>query len=159
MERLGPDHEAAVLAFETDNRDYFARSINDRGDAYFQQFSERHQEMLAEQEAGTGAFFVLVDEAGAVVGRFNLYDISEGSARVGYRVAERVSGQGVATSGLRELCCIAREDIGLRLLAAATDVDNIASQRVLAKGGFVPIGLTQVAGRDGVEFRLDLVRG
>jgi ribosomal-protein-alanine N-acetyltransferase len=80
----------------------------------------------------------------------------DGTAAVGYRVAERVSGHGVATSGLRELCRIAREDIGLRLLTAATDSENVASKRVLAKVGFVLIGPTEVGGRHGSEFTLDL---
>jgi ribosomal-protein-alanine N-acetyltransferase len=99
---------------------------------------------------------VLVDEHGAVVGRFNLYDILDGTAAVGYRVAERVSGHGVATSGLRKLCRIAREDIGLRMLTAATGIENVPSQRVLARAGFALIGPTEVGGRHGSEFKLDL---
>ena len=156
LEPLGPQHEAAVLAFERDNRTYFAKSISDRGDSFFQQFSERYRELLAEQEAGTGAFYVFVDRDGAVVGRFNLYDLADGTAVVGYRVAERVSGQGVATSGLRELCRVAREDIGLRILTAAVGNENVSSQRVLAKVGFALIGPTEVGGGPGSEFTLDL---
>jgi len=38
------------------------------------------------------------------VGRFNPYDLKDGTAEVGYRVAEQVAGCGVATSTLRELC-------------------------------------------------------
>jgi [ribosomal protein S5]-alanine N-acetyltransferase len=156
LELLGPRHEAAVLAFERGNRAYFAKSISDRGDSFFQQFSERHRELMAEQEAGAGAFYVFVDEYGEVVGRFNLYDCSDGTAVVGYRVGERVSGRGVATSGLRKLCRIAREDIGLQMLTAATDDENVASRRVLAKVGFVLVGPTEVGGRHGSEFKLDL---
>jgi len=78
---------------------------------------------LAEQEAGSCVFHVLVDGDETVVGRFNLYDLVEGTAVVGYRVAQRVSGRGVATSGLRNLCRIAGEEYGLRTLRAA------ASQR------------------------------
>jgi ribosomal-protein-alanine N-acetyltransferase len=156
LEPLGPDHEAAVLAFERDNRAYFAKSVTDRGDAFYQHYPDRHQELLAEQEVGTGAFYVLVDEGGAVVGRFNLYGIGDGTASVGYRIAEHVTGRGVATSGLERLCRLAREEIGLRSLTAAADNANVASQRVLAKAGFVLVGPTTVAGHDGSEFRLDL---
>jgi ribosomal-protein-alanine N-acetyltransferase len=156
LQLVGPEQEAAVLAFEKGNRAYFVKSISDRGDSFFEQYSERHRELLAEQESGTSAFYVLVDEHGAVVGRFNLYDILDGTAVVGYRVAERVSGHGVATSGLRKLCRIAREDIGLRRLTAATGIENVASQRVLARAGFVLIGPTEVGGRHGSVFKLDL---
>jgi [ribosomal protein S5]-alanine N-acetyltransferase len=157
LEPLALQHEKAVFAFERDNRTYFTRSINDRGDSFFQQFSERYRDLIAEQEAGTAAFYVLVDDRSSVVGRFNLYDLSDGTARVGYRVAEQVSGQGVATSGLRELCRLARVDIGLQELTAVTDTDNVASQRVLAKAGFELSGPTEVVGRKGSEFRLSLL--
>ena len=157
LQLVSPKHESAVLAFEKDNRAYFAKSISDRGDSFFDQFSERHRELMAEQEAGAGAFYVLVDENGAVVGRFNLYDLSDGTAGVGYRVAEQVSGHGVATSGLRTLCRIARENFGLRTLTAATSNENVASQRVLLKAGFADVAPTEVGGRQGALFDIDLV--
>jgi ribosomal-protein-alanine N-acetyltransferase len=157
LQLVGPQHESAVLAFERDNRAYFAKSISDRGDSFFEQFSERHRELMAEQEAGACAFYVLVDENGAVVGRFNLYDISDGTARVGYRVAEQVSGHGVATSGLRTLCRMARENFGLQTLTAATSNENVASQRVLLKSGFAYVAPTEVGGRQGALFDVDLV--
>ena len=46
-------------------------------------------------------FHVLLDGDGAVVGRFNLYNLEDGTAEVGYRVAQQVAGRGVATSTLR----------------------------------------------------------
>jgi ribosomal-protein-alanine N-acetyltransferase len=112
---------------------------------------------MAEQEAGTSAFYVSLDEQGALAGRFNLYRISDGTAEVGYRVAERVSGRGVATSGVLALCRIAREDFGLSTLTAATGNENVASQRVLIKAGFTYVEPTEVAGRPGMLFDLDLL--
>jgi ribosomal-protein-alanine N-acetyltransferase len=35
LRRLRAGHADALLAFEKDNREYFARSVPDRGDAYF----------------------------------------------------------------------------------------------------------------------------
>jgi ribosomal-protein-alanine N-acetyltransferase len=156
LQLVGPEHAAAILAFEKSNRRYFAKSISDRGDSYFEQFSERHLDLMAEQEAGTCAFYVLLGDLHEVVGRFNLYDISDGMASVGYRVAEGVSGQGVATSQLRALCQIARDNHGLTTLTAATSSGNVASQRVLIKAGFVYVVPTEVSGRQGVSFSIDL---
>jgi ribosomal-protein-alanine N-acetyltransferase len=157
LQRLRTDHAAAVFAFEVVNRAYFAVSITDRGDAFFEQFSERHSALLAEQDAGVCAFHVLVDRDGTVVGRFNLYDVADGTAVVGYRVAERVAGRGVATSTLRQLCRLAGEQYGLGTLKAKTSTANIASRRVLEKAAFVFVGPTDVAGRSGMlyECRLD----
>lgn len=156
LERLRSDHGPAVLAFEAENRAYFAASINDRGDEFFEQFSERHRTVLAEQDAGVSAFYVLVDADGTVLGRFNLYDLVDGTAEVGYRVAEQVAGRGVATSTLRTLCRLAAAN-GLRTLRAKASTENVASQRVLEKAGFVSVGPTDVAGRPGTSYerRLD----
>jgi ribosomal-protein-alanine N-acetyltransferase len=140
LKRLHAGHAPAVLAFELANRAYFAASISDRGDDFFDQFTDGYNASLAEQEAGICAFYVLVDEDGSILGRFNLYDLEDGTARLGYRVAERVAGCGVATATVRELCRMATAMHGLRTLRAATSHDNAASQKVLAKAGFVPVG-------------------
>jgi ribosomal-protein-alanine N-acetyltransferase len=152
LRRVRADHEAAILTFELLNRSYFTASINDRGDDYFRDFSEHHRDLLTEQGAGTIACFVLLDDDQMVVGRFNLYEIADGAAVVGYRVAQRVAGRGVATASLENLCRIAREEYGITTLRAATPVDNVASQRVLTKVGFVPTGPTEVAGGPGTSF-------
>ena len=156
LQRLRADHETAVLEFELANRAYFAESINDRGDEFFATYPEQHRTLLVEQESGEVVLHVLVAEDGAVVGRFNLYEIDDGTAIVGYRVAQQVSGRGVATAGLRDLCRVAMKDYGLRTLRAMTSNENVASQRVLEKAGFAKDGPADVAGRPGLWFELDL---
>ena len=146
LEKLGAGHAAALLAFERTNRSYFAASIPDRGDAYFDEFPHRLDALLAEQESGLSAFYVLVEEDGSIVGRFNLYDLQDGTAEVGYRVAQRIAGRGVASATLRQLCRVAVRDHGLHTLKAATSQQNVASQRVLSKAGFVRVGTAPPAG-------------
>jgi [ribosomal protein S5]-alanine N-acetyltransferase len=159
LQRLRADHAPAVLAFELANRAYFAASISDRGDEYFDQFSERHTTLLAEQAAGICACHVLVGDDGSVLGRFNLYDIENGTAVLGYRLAQRVAGRGVATATVRELCGLAASQYSLRMLRAATTHENVASQRVLAKTGFVPVGPAEIAGQSGTWYQRDLTVG
>jgi [ribosomal protein S5]-alanine N-acetyltransferase len=156
LQRLRADHAQAVLAFELANRAYFARSIDDRGDEYFDQFAERHNALLAEQESGAGIFHVLVDEDGAVLGRFNLFDVEDGTAVLGYRVAEHVAGRGVATAAVLELCRVAAAEYGLHRLSAAVNHDNIASQKVLNKAGFSAVGPASPGGHPGTWYRRDL---
>jgi ribosomal-protein-alanine N-acetyltransferase len=159
LKRLDAGDAPAVLAFELVNRAYFAASVFDRGDEFFDQFAGRHGALLAEQEAGTGAFYVLVAEDGSVLGRFNLYDLKDGTARLGYRVAQHAAGRGVATAAVRELCQLAAARHGLRILRAATSHDNAASQRVLAKAGFVPVGPADpadIGGKPGTWYQRDL---
>ncbi|MET8179751.1 GNAT family N-acetyltransferase [Streptomyces sp. NPDC005336] len=160
LKQLHAGHAPAVLAFELANRTYFAASISDRGDDFFDQFTDRYNASLAEQEAGICAFYVLVAEDGSVHGRFNLYDLEDGTARLGYRVAERVAGRGVATAAVRELCRLAVVRHGLRTLRAATSHNNAASQRVLTKAGFVPVGPAvpaDLGGKPGTWYQHDLV--
>ena len=92
LQRLRADHAPAVLAFELANRAYFATFISDRGDEFYDQFTERYNALLAEQEAGICVFHVLVGEDGTVLGRFNLYDLEDGTAELGYRVARASRG-------------------------------------------------------------------
>jgi ribosomal-protein-alanine N-acetyltransferase len=140
LQRLRADHASAVLAFELANRAYFAVSISDRGDEFYEHFSERHHALLTQQQAGAGAYFVLVAEDGSVLGRFNLFSIGDGSAKLGYRVAQHAAGRGLATATVRELCRLATAEYDLRRVRAATSLQNTASQKVLTKAGFLPIG-------------------
>jgi len=159
LQLLRADHGPAVLAFELANRAYFAASISDRGDEFFDQFTERHSASLAEQEAGTCAFYVLVGEDGSILGRFNLYEIKDDTAELGYRVAQQAAGRGVATATVRELCRLAAAQYGLRTLKAMTTRENVASQKVLTKAGFVPVGPTDIGGRPATWYQLDLATG
>jgi ribosomal-protein-alanine N-acetyltransferase len=162
LQRLDAGHAQAVLAFELANRAYFAASVSDRGDEFYDQFTDRHGALLAEQEAGICAFYVLVAEDGSVLGRFNLYDFEDGTAELGYRVAQHVAGRGVATATVRELCRLAAARHGLRTLKAATARENAASHKVLTKAGFVPAGPADPAhlgGKPGTWYQRDLAAG
>ncbi len=66
LQRLRADHAPAVLAFELANRAYFVTFVSDRGDEFYDHFTERYNALLAEQEAGTCIFHVLVGEDGTV---------------------------------------------------------------------------------------------
>ena len=162
LQPLRADHAPAVLAFELANRAYFAASISDRGDEFYDQFTARHRAMLAEQEAGLSAYYVLVAGDGSVLGRFNLYELGDGTASLGYRVAQHVAGQGVATAAVQELCRLAAAQHGVHTLRAATSHENAASQRVLAKAGFVPVGPADpadIGGKSGTWYQRDLTAG
>jgi len=159
LQRLNADHAPAVLAFERANRAYFARSISDRGDEFFDRFADLHRDRLAEQEAGLGAFYVLVADDGSVLGRFNLYRIKDGTAEVGYRVAEGVAGRGVATATLRRLCELAVQEHALHTLRAAASDRNVASRKVLVNAGFVAVGPAvpaDIGGKEGTQYQRDL---
>ncbi|MFC8825005.1 GNAT family N-acetyltransferase [Streptomyces sp. NPDC057137] len=156
LQLLRLDHAPALLAFEQENRAYFAASIPDRGDAYFTGFGERHADLLAEQATGLCYFHVLVNGDGGttneVVGRVNLVDVADGSAELGYRIAEKAAGKGLATDAVRRICVLAAETYGLTELRAKTTDDNTASRAVLERTGFVTTGRIELTGRPGTTY-------
>ncbi|SIN20064.1 GNAT family N-acetyltransferase [Micromonospora cremea] len=157
VEPLRAQHAAALLAFERENRTYFARSVPDRGDAYFTGFADRHRALLAEQEAGLCHFHVVLAESGDLVGRVNLVDVTDGTAELGYRIGERAAGRGVATAAVEAVCRLAADDYRLASLTAVTTLDNPASQAVLARTGFAVTGEIQVDRRPGLRYERRLV--
>jgi ribosomal-protein-alanine N-acetyltransferase len=146
LQLVRADHAPALLAFEQENRAYFAASVSDRGDAYFTDFAERHRELLAWQAEGTNLFHVLVEPDGAIVGRINVFEVADGAADLGYRIAERAAGRGLATAGVRKVCALAAAEYGLSLLRAAAAVAK----------RFVPTGELDLHGRPGISYRREL---
>jgi ribosomal-protein-alanine N-acetyltransferase len=156
LEPLRADHADAALAFEVENRAYFASWIWDRGDEYFADFATRHAALLAEQEAGICRFHVLVDGTGAVAGRVNLIDIEDGEAELGYRIAEKWTGRGLATAAVRAIVEVAATEYGLTSLRAGASDRNPASQAVLTRAGFRPVGTSTTDLGPGKNYELKL---
>ncbi|TKK90548.1 GNAT family N-acetyltransferase [Herbidospora galbida] len=141
LQPLRADHADRLLTFETDNRAFFARTVEDRGDDYFTTFPDHHQAVLDEQAQGRLRFHVLVADDGEILGRFNLYDLENGTAELGFRLAEKMTGKGLATRTVRDLCDLAKS-YGLRSLRAEADLANRGSRGVLQRAGFVRTGET-----------------
>jgi ribosomal-protein-alanine N-acetyltransferase len=156
LRRLTREDAAAVLAFEIENRTYFARSVSDRGDEFYERFTNHHDALLAQQAAGVCAFHILVEADGSVIGRVNLYDLKRGSAALGYRVAERVAGRGVATAAVERVAALARDEYGLNVFVAEVTDTNVSSRRVLEKAGFVAAGPTEINAKPATRYTRDL---
>ncbi|WP_330175061.1 GNAT family N-acetyltransferase [Streptomyces sp. NBC_01498] len=156
LQLLRLDHAPALLAFEYENRAYFAVSVRDRGESYFARFAERLGDLLTEQAAGLHYFHVLVSGDGTtadeVIGRVNLVDVADGSAELGYRIAEKAAGKGLATEAVREVCALAAETYGLTTLRAAAHHDNAASRAVLEHAGFTATGESEIDGRPATHY-------
>ncbi|KJL31757.1 GNAT family N-acetyltransferase [Microbacterium azadirachtae] len=107
----------------------------------------RQHQLIAESlravADGRGASYVLEDGAHRIVGRANLSDIVRGafwSAHLGYWIDGRLAGRGLMRCAVDLVCALARDDLGLHRVQAATLVHNEASQRVLRATGFTEIG-------------------
>jgi ribosomal-protein-alanine N-acetyltransferase len=83
---------------------------------------------------------------GEVYGSITLSNIELGiflNARMGYWVDAELNGRGLATAAVNAVCGYARQRWNLHRVEAGTNVENAASQRVLAKCGFEEIGLSR----------------
>lgn len=156
LQLIRRDHAPALFAFERENRAYFAASIPDRGDSFFAEFDTRHTQLLAWQTAGTGYFHLLVAEGGEVVGRVNLVDVADGSAELGYRIAQKVAGRGLATVAVRTMRELAATAYGLTTLRARVTLDNPASRKVLEHNGFVAGGSLTLNGKPAISYSCEL---
>ena len=66
----------------------------------------------------------------------------EGNTEIGYGIEENYQGCGYATEAVSSLTEWALVQPGITGVTAETEADNIASQNVLSKAGFVPTGKT-----------------
>jgi [ribosomal protein S5]-alanine N-acetyltransferase len=156
LQLLRLDHAPALLAFERENRAYFAASIPDRGDEFFAEFDTRYAQLLAWQAAGTDYLHLLVTERGEVVGRVNLTEVADGSAELGYRIAQKATGQGLATAAVRKVRELAATEYGLTRLRARVTLDNPASRKVLEHNGFVAVGELTLNGKPAISYICEL---
>jgi len=82
----------------------------------------------------------LPGEAAPIIGGCGLHEGKDGP-EIGYWIARRYWGRGMATEAARSLLAIAHA-LGHRRLVARHASDNPGSARVLRKAGFVPTGRT-----------------
>ncbi|MEV2253461.1 GNAT family protein [Streptomyces sp. NPDC050147] len=116
-----------------------------RPEDYFtsQAQAARLRSQLEECRAGRTAPWVL-DRAGEMVGSVTLSNISLGPFRsgvLGYWIGVDHIGRGLATAAVTQACVFADAELGLHRVEAGTLLDNVPSQRVLAKCGFEEFGV------------------
>ncbi|PKR76750.1 GNAT family N-acetyltransferase [Halalkalibacillus sediminis] len=141
IEKLSPQDAEQLYQFELENRHFFEKMVPSRGEDYFQweTFQERHSSLLEEQASGESHFYLL-KEGDVILGRLNLtIDLETKTGDLGYRVGESFTGKGVAVGALKLLLeNVNRKDV--ERINARTTSNNIASQKVLEKNGFVRMG-------------------
>jgi ribosomal-protein-alanine N-acetyltransferase len=128
------------------NRDFLAPWEPLRDDDYFTVDGQHAviRTALERHEHGSTLPRVILDDSGRVVGRITLNEIVRGpfqSCSLGYWVGADANGRGVATAAVREIMRLAFDELGLHRIQAGTLLDNVRSQRVLERTGFVRFGV------------------
>lgn len=163
--RLVTAEDAPALAeLVRANREFMAPYEPERTEEYYTVEGQRAvvEAALRQGEQGSLLPHVVLDEAGRVVGRITLNEIVRGpfqSCRLGYWVSEHANGRGLASAAVADMVRVAFEKLGLHRVEAGTLLDNVRSQRVLERNGFVRFGTApaylRIAGawRDHVLFQ------
>ncbi|MGO6815589.1 N-acetyltransferase [Rhizobium leguminosarum] len=101
--------------------------------------------MLSRLAADIGAEFSpsawMIVEDGEIVGLCSIIKVpQDGKIHIGYGVAPSRQGRGSSTRAIGQLLQWARNDPRVALISAETGFENIASQRVLERNGFIRVG-------------------
>jgi RimJ/RimL family protein N-acetyltransferase len=112
-------------------------------------FIARQPEVL---RAGEAAHFAITDARdGSFLGNIGLeLETHSGMPEVGYWLAAHARGSGTATRAARLVCDWGFGALGLARIGLRTHKENLASQAVAARAGFVPAGTATGKDRDGV---------
>ncbi|WP_419710244.1 GNAT family N-acetyltransferase [Pseudomonas sp. NFX224] len=141
VRELNSTDTEALLAFEIQNREWFESHIDARAPAFYtlQGVAEHIECYLSDFAIGVWHPVVIEDDNGEIVGRANLkcIDSANSTAEVGYRVDQRLCGQGLATLALKHLIQEAQMRWGLAQLVAYVYDANIGSKKVLERCGFL----------------------
>lgn len=141
------DAAAFARAYER-NRDHLERWEPIRPDDFYTEQGQywRLKKFDEERAAGRVERWTLDRGDAEVYGSLTLSNIELGiflNARMGYWVDVALNGRGLATASVNAVCDHALERWNIHRVEAGTNVDNVASQRVLAKCGFEEIGLSR----------------
>ena len=129
-----------LLEFERTNRCFFERYVPPRPEAFFttpNAFTDRMAELLLEQALGRFLMFILLNQ-NEIIGRVNLTVIENHEAMLGYRLAEKHTGNGFITRAIERLSPIVMQDYKLAKFSAFAAPSNPASVQTLIKAGFRP---------------------
>lgn len=99
------------------------------------------------------AVWRIEDHDGCYLGDLCFKGLDEnGCTEIGYGIAPEYWCRGYASEAVKAVTDWALTQSGVKRIEAETDSDNIASQRVLEKCGFIPTG---VIGEEGPRFALN----
>ena len=141
LELLSKENSLDIYFFEKENREYFERNLPPRPATYFDSegFKEITRELLTEQTNRDVYMHIIRDSQGIMVGRINLSVLGKDrkTAELGYRIGENVTNLGYASEAVKLVLEKAFTTYGFNRIIAGTATDNLASQRVLLKNGFI----------------------
>lgn len=139
-----------LLLYPIGDADMESLIINEKDPALRQAYAEMLAGCLREPEKRLWYavwLLELKDRPGTIVGDLCFKGLPpDGAVEIGYGLREGCCGRGYMTEAVRTVCGWAAAQPGVRRIEAETEPENGASQRVLARAGFLPTGKTGAEG-------------
>jgi [ribosomal protein S5]-alanine N-acetyltransferase len=138
--------DAALLTqLYVGQRTFMAPFDPPRPESFYSEDGQRLElELLERERAADRLYRFLIEADGVAAGAISVSRITRGpfqNGGIGYWVCQEHNGRGIATAAVGRLCEWGFGEARLHRLEAATLVDNIGSQKVLRRNGFLEIGL------------------
>ena len=146
--------ETARLKMYTASQEEMIRLIDSQTDDILR---KAYQEMLQgcldhPDQWDWYAVWIIESKDGSHMGDLSFKGFSgDGAVEIGYGIDEARQGQGYATEAVNAAVMWALQQPGVTRVEAETEPDNKASQRVLEKCGFIPLGID---GEEGPRFAI-----
>ncbi|GAA1866224.1 GNAT family N-acetyltransferase [Asanoa iriomotensis] len=132
----------ALAAVHVANREFLAPFEPPRAESFYTPAGQLTR--IQDATADPRLHRCVIEADGELVGMVSLSVIERGpaeSAHLGYWVAQAVNGRGIASKATALMIDVAFGEFGLHRLQAGTLLDNLGSQKVLARNGFERIGV------------------
>ena len=144
--------ETTRLKIRTASKEEMQRYIEEQTDA---SLKTAYQEMLQgcldhPDQWAWYAIWMIEGKDGTHMGDLSFKGLRpDGWVEIGYGINDEYRGQGMATEAVNAAAAWALQQPGVTRVEAETEPDNVPSQQVLSKCGFVPSG---VIGEEGPRY-------
>ncbi len=124
------------------NRPHLEPTQRDRPESHWTAAGQRDRIARNSADVEAGRLLpLLVREDGALVGEVLLSDVAEDRpASFGYGIDSERLGRRIASDAVHAVVQLAFTELGVPAIETTTERNNLASQRVLVRNGFVPVG-------------------
>lgn len=124
------------------NRDYlgkflpwppFVKTVDD---------SRKHIQETLEKRAQDATYTYGIEYKGEVVGDISIRNLNntEKAPEIGYWISPHYAGKGLTTKSVQALTNLGLETLGLKKIVIRAEPQNVASNKVAEKAGYVQIG-------------------
>lgn len=136
------DYEVLVHICNHIDRAYLSDTIPN---PYHLEDAKEYIAMANQSEGQTGIYRAILND-GKIVGNISVVkkkDIRQKDSELGYYLDKDFCSRGIMTEAVRQILLLSFKQLDIIRISAYTFAENIASQRVLEKNGFIKEGIAR----------------